>query len=221
MSESALQLSEIEPVTDGRRAALLVQHPLRPRILRLARTPVSATVLASMLGESRQKVNYHVRQLRDAGFLRAASRRPRRGLVEQDYVATARAYVIVPEAAGVASPNLDELADATSAARLVALATRMQGELAAVVHSAAAQQRRVATFSVNADVRFESAEQRTNFGLALQHAVESIVAEHTVPLRAPDGAPNAGRGFRLIVACHPMPEESTSGGGATPEPSAS
>ena len=221
MSESPLPLSEIEPVTDGRRAALLVQHPLRPRILRLARTPVSATLLASMLGESRQKVNYHVRQLRDAGFLRAANRRPRRGLVEQNYVATARAYVIVPEAAGVASPNLEELADATSAARLVALATRMQGELTAVVHSAAAEQRRVATLSINADVRFESAEQRTNFGLALQHAVESIVAEHTVPLRAPDGTPNSGRAFRLIVACHPMPEDAISSGAPASETPAS
>ena len=208
MSESAPPLAEIEPVTDGRRAALLVQHPLRPRILRLARTPISATALAGLLGESRQKVNYHVRQLRQAGFLRAAGRRRRRGLVEQDYVATARAYVIVPEAAGAAAPNLEELADATSAARLVALASRMQSELTIVVHRAAMQQRRVATLSINADVRFASAEQRTTFALALQHAVETVVGEHSVPMRAPDGRPNEGRAFRLVVACHPVPDES-------------
>lgn len=207
MSDSALPLTEIEPVTDGRRAALLVQHPLRPRILRLARTPVSATALAGLLGESRQKVNYHVRQLRQAGFLRAAGRRPRRGLVEQDYVATARAYVIVPQAAGPAAPDLDELADATSAARLVALASRMQGELTAVVHTAAVQQRRVATLSINADIRFASADQRTTFALALQHAVETVVGEHSVPMRTAEGRPNEGRAFRLIVACHPVPDE--------------
>lgn len=205
MSVLSQSLSEIEPVAEGRRAAMLVQHPLRPRILSLAREPMSATALAGLLGETRQKVNYHVRQLRRAGFLRPAGRRRRRGLVEQNYVASARAYVIVPEASGAAAPNIAELADATSAARLVALATRMQGELATVVHHAAVQQKRVATLSINADVRFSSTEQRTTFALALQHAIETVVAEHTMPMRGTTGQAGEGRAFRLIVACHPVP----------------
>ena len=78
---------ENEMVRDGRRAALLVQHPLRARILNVARAPMSPSAIAAELGETRQKVNYHVRQLRRAGFLRAAGRRRKRGLVEQRVVA--------------------------------------------------------------------------------------------------------------------------------------
>jgi DNA-binding CsgD family transcriptional regulator len=77
-----------EIVRDGRRAALLVQHPLRSRILNIARAPMSPSAIAAELGESRQKVNYHVRQLRRAGFLRPAGRRRKRGLVEQRVVAS-------------------------------------------------------------------------------------------------------------------------------------
>lgn len=76
-----------EMIRDGRRAALLVQHPLRSRILNVARAPMSPSAIAAQLGESRQKVNYHVRQLRRAGFLRSAGRRRKRGLVEQRVVA--------------------------------------------------------------------------------------------------------------------------------------
>lgn len=79
---------EHERVRDGRRAALLVQHPLRSRILNVARAPMSPSAIAAELGESRQKINYHVRQLRRAGFLRAAGRRRKRGLVEQRVVAS-------------------------------------------------------------------------------------------------------------------------------------
>jgi biotin operon repressor len=201
------ELPEIEPIHDGRRAALLVQHPLRPRILNLAREPISATVIAGVLGESRQKVNYHMRQLRSAGFLRLAGRRRRRGLTEQRYVATARAYVLAPGVAGIASPNLTEHADATSATRLVALASRMQAEVATVVHAAALRQRRVPTFSISADVRFESAEQRGAFATAIQGAIARVVAEHTTPMSPASGSPPPGRAFRLLVACHPVPLE--------------
>src|SRR5436309_2409434 len=201
------ELPEIEPIHDGRRAALLVQHPLRPRILNLAREPISATVVAGVLGESRQKVNYHMRQLRGAGFLRPAGRRRRRGLTGQRYVATARAYVLAPGVAGIASPDLAEYADATSAARLVALASRMQAEVATVVHAAALRQRRVPTLSISADVRFVSAEQRAAFATAIQDAIARIVADHTSPMSTVTGAPPSGRAFRLLVACHPIPLE--------------
>lgn len=77
-----------ETVRDGRRAALLVQHPLRSQILKIARAPMSPSAIAAELGESRQKINYHVRQLQRAGFLRAAGRRRKRGLVEQRVVAS-------------------------------------------------------------------------------------------------------------------------------------
>lgn len=91
MTSSTDEKLDSETVRDGRRAALLVQHPLRSQILNVARAPMSPSAIAAELGESRQKVNYHVRQLRRAGFLRPAGRRQKRGLVEQRVVASAGA----------------------------------------------------------------------------------------------------------------------------------
>ena len=49
----------------------------RQRIVALARTPMSATEMASRLGLPRQRVNYHVRQLERARFLERADQRVR------------------------------------------------------------------------------------------------------------------------------------------------
>ena len=58
------------------------------------------------MGRPRQVVNYHVRELARAGFLR--TRRPRsekRGLVEQRYVVSAQAYLLAPEMLGAWTPR--------------------------------------------------------------------------------------------------------------------
>src|SRR5688572_21365403 len=49
-------LPAFETVSDGPRVAALVQHPVRRRILALARTPMSATEMAGRLGLTRQRV---------------------------------------------------------------------------------------------------------------------------------------------------------------------
>lgn len=66
-------------------AARVVAHPLRPRILRLATTRTSPSVIAEALGERLGNVSYHVRQLAAAGLLRRAGTVPRRGAVEHFY----------------------------------------------------------------------------------------------------------------------------------------
>jgi hypothetical protein len=202
----APDIPDVETITEGPRAAVLVQHPLRPRILSLAREPASATQIAAALGEARQKVNYHVRQLHRAGLLKPAGRRKKRNMVEQRFVATARAYVLAPQLVGPLAAEAARVADAMSAAHLVALASQAQAELAAVMAAAGAQGKRVATLSVSAELRFESAEQREDFTRALQAALTRVVAEHSSPMTRRDGSAGAGRPYRLVVGCYPIPK---------------
>ena len=200
----ATDVSDVETITDGSRAAVLVQHPLRPRILSLAREPASATHIAAALGEPRQKINYHVRQLYRAGLLKPAGRRKRRNMVEQRFVATARAYVLAPQLIGPLAADAAQVTDAVSAAYLVALASQAQAELTSAVEAASAQGKRIATLAVSAEVRFESAEQREGFAYALRTALTEIVAEHSAPATNLDGSPGSGRPFRLFVGCYPI-----------------
>lgn len=189
----------------GRARALALLKPLRAEILRHARTPLSATAIAAALGLPRQKVNYHVRALARAGFLRRAGRRRRRGFVEQRWVATARSYVLVPEAAGPLGPDPDALQDRLGAGGVLALAGRVQREVGAALAHAARERKRVATFSLDSELRFENAAQRAAFAAALRDAVVRAVAEHSSPARRADGTAGVGRPFRLVLACHPIP----------------
>ena len=200
-------MSAIETVAQPRRAATLVMHPLRPRILAHARNPVSASDLARRLGQPRQRVNYHVRQLAAAGFLHPVGQQRKRNMVEQQYVASARAYVLTPEVLGEAAPDLADAQDQASAAHLVALCARAQTEVARVMESADVAGVRVRTLSLQTDIRFESVEQRTEFTNELLKAVGDVVARTTSPYTTPDGAPAAGRPFRLMLGCYPVPVE--------------
>ena len=196
----------VESLSDGARAATLLRHPLRGRLLALAREPISATDAAARLGETRQKVNYHVRLLERDGFLRHVDDRRRGNLVEHRYVATARAYVLDTEALGELAPaHVEAIEDGASAATLLALAARTQAEVARVMHAAAKASRAVPTLSLTADVRFTSAAQRSAFTEALADAIADVVARHADPARTPDGAPAPGRPYRLVLGCYPVP----------------
>jgi DNA-binding transcriptional ArsR family regulator len=194
---------DVAEVGERARAAALLSHPLRTRILALARDAASATEMAARLGLPRQRVNYHVRQLARARFLRRAGRVRKRNLIEQRYVASAHAYVLAPGVLGPVAAGGAVPEDTLSAARLVSLAGQAQHEVVEAMAVAAGEGKRLATLSLAADIRFESADQRAAFTAALQAALTDIVGRFTSADRTASGAPATGRPFRLFVACYP------------------
>ena len=204
-------LLPLESVRDRTRVSALMEHPLRLAILQAASAPRSATEIAAGLGLPRQRVNYHIGRLRRAGFLVPAGRRRRRGLFEQRYTATARAYVVDPEVLGPMRARADLIGDRLSAEYLVALATQVQGDLGQVMSEATRQGKRVATMSISTEFRFTSAQQRTRFARALERAITRLVGRYAAPAQAADGRPLPGRLFRLVLGCYPPPGSPPSG----------
>jgi DNA-binding transcriptional ArsR family regulator len=198
--------SELGTVSTPSRASALL-HPLRLRLLSMARQPASASELARRLGLPRQRVNYHVRALERAGFLKAAGRQRKRNMIEQRYVASARAFVLSPRLLGPIAPDWREIEDTASADYLLALAEQIRDDLERVSREASAQDQRISTFSIKSQFRFESPEQRTRFADALREAIVGVIARHTSPNRREDGRPGRGRPFRLVLACYPAPPE--------------
>jgi DNA-binding transcriptional ArsR family regulator len=198
-------------VADAPRAASLLK-PLRLRILSEARHPASATAIAAALGRSRQSVNYHVRALARAGFLRRAGRVRRRGMVEQRYLVSARAFVLAPDLLGPLSPGTSRNADKLSAAYLMSLAGTMQQEVGQVWRDAQARGKRVPVLALESEIAFETVTQRAQFAEALTAALAKVIAQHSSPSTAMSGkAP--GRRYRLALGCYPLPR-------ATPGPPA-
>jgi DNA-binding transcriptional ArsR family regulator len=178
-------------------AALL--DPTRQQLLAHLKEPDSATGLARRLKLPRQRINYHLKVLEGAGLLELVEERRKGNCLERVVRATARSFMISPEALGELGPTLELAADRLSSAYLMAAAGRTIQDVALLEDKAKQEGKRVATLTLEADVRFASAETRAKFAEELADAVARIAARYH-----DDRAP-AGRRFRLLAAVHPVP----------------
>jgi len=191
-------------VADMNRASALL-HPLRLRILDALREPDSASGLARRFRMPRQKMNYHVRELARTHFLERAGQRRRRNMIERRYRTTAQGYVLSPELLGRMGLAREQAEDVFSAAYLLGMMAVAQAELARASREAAAQRKRLTTLSVSAELRFASAEQRAKFATELRRSVIEVIARYASPHTMADGSAGAGRPYRLILGCYPIP----------------
>jgi DNA-binding transcriptional ArsR family regulator len=191
----------------GRASALL--HPLRLRILDALREPDSAAGLARRFRLPRQKMNYHVRELARAHFLERAGQRRRRNMIERRYRTTAQGYVLSPELLGRMGLPREHAEDVLSAAYLLGRMAVAQAELVYASREAATQHKRLTTLSVSAELRFESAEQRAKFAAELQRSIIDVIGRFASPHTMADGSAGAGRPYRLLLGCYPIPPKPT------------
>jgi DNA-binding transcriptional ArsR family regulator len=178
-------------------AALL--DTTRQQLLAHLREPDSATGLARRLKLPRQRINYHLKVLEGAGLVEMVEERRKGNCLERIVRATARAFIISPEALGELGPSAEMAADRLSSAYLIAAAGRIIRDLAALEDKAKREGKRVATLTLEADVRFADAGARARFAEELAEAVARLAARYH-----DDRAPG-GRRFRLLAAVHPAP----------------
>ena len=183
-------------------AALL--DPIRQKLLAHLADPDSAAGLARRLRLPRQRINYHLRELERAGLLELVEERRKGNCLERVVRATARTFVISPEALGALGPTAETASDRLSSAYLVAAAMRVIQDVASLEARAREERKRIATLTLEADIRFASAASRAEFAEELADAVARLTAKYH-DQRAP-----GGRRFRLLAAMHPAP----TGGGA-------
>lgn len=187
-------------------AALL--SPERRRLVEeLRRQPDSAAGLARRLGASRQRLNYHLRELEEVGLLELREERRRGNFAERVLEPTARRFVVDPGALDAALDDDLPAGDRFSAAYLVALAARAIRELADVRERADREGKRLASATVQSEVRLASPEAFRSFVDELADAVAGVVARH----HDSDDAPGAGgRRFRVFTGTYqaPAPDES-------------
>jgi hypothetical protein len=186
-------------IREALKAGVLLK-PLRREILGHAKAPVSAAGIAAAMGKPRQVVNYHVRELAKAGFLRKAGRAQKRGLTEQRYVVSARAFVLAPDVLGDLDASASDAAttDKASAAYMLMLATRLQKEVSESWRLAEASGTSLPLLSLDTEFAFPSAAHRARFAEALATAIATVVAQHTEPCKAPGDTK-----YRLVLGCYP------------------
>ncbi len=171
--------------------------PIRARLLAELAQPGSASTLATRVGLARQKVNYHLHALERHGLVQLVEERRKGNMTERVMQATAASYVISPTALAAVAPDPDRSPDQLSALWLLALAARLVSELGELIGRAKRARRPLATFAIDAEVRFASASDRAAFVAELSDAVERLVSSYH------DQSAAGGRRHRLIVALHP------------------
>jgi len=183
-------------VRDTARAAHLID-PMRASLLERLAEPGSASTLARALGLPRQRINYHLRELEKAGLVEFVEERRRGNCVERLVKATARSYLISPEVLGALGRTPDEQQDRFSASYLMAAAGRLLHDLSETAAKAAAAKKRVATLTLEADIRFASAEARTAFAEELASTIARLAAKYH------DEETPGGRTSHLMVGAYP------------------
>jgi DNA-binding transcriptional ArsR family regulator len=189
-------------VIDDPAAAIVALEPIRSRLLAELAEPASAATLATRVGIARQKVNYHVRALEAHQLVRQAGERQWGGLTERLLVASASSYIVSPKAMGPVAVDPNRGADRLSASYLIALAARIVDEVSDLLRRALAADKRLATLSLDTEIRFRSAADRAAFSNELIQAVTDLVARYH------DESAPGGREHRLTVIAHPLPHES-------------
>ncbi len=201
MTSKAASLSVVR---EPQRAAVLLDAGRQRLLAALEEEPASASGLARRLGDSRQRINYHLRELESAGFLELAEERRRGNCVERVLRVTARHYVIDPGmlgALGTGDPG--RLQDRFSATYLIALAARAIRELAGLRAGAGRTQKRLATFSIETEVALAAPADFQAFTEDLSRALAEVLARHQ-----DDRAPEARR-FRVVLGAYPIPKAAT------------
>ena len=186
--------------------AAAVLDPVRQQLLAHLAEPDSAAGLARRLQLPRQRINYHLRALEAAGLVELVEERRKGNCFERVVRAAARSFVISPEALGVLGPGPDAAADRLSSAYLVAAAGRVIRDVGTLEAQARSEGKRIATLTLDAEVRFASAERRAEFARELTEAVARLAAKYH------DERASGGRRFRLLAAVHPTPTEEASHG---------
>lgn len=180
----------LQIVQNPGKAAVLLQ-PGRLGLVEQLAEPDSAAGLARRLGVPRQKMNYHLRELEREGFLEFVEERRKGNCIERVVRASAREFLIAPHAGKPLT------ADRFSAAYLVSTAARVIRDLAALCLRAGRAGKRIATLTLETEIRFASAESRAAFAEELTASIAHLAAKYH------NERAEGGRRFRVVSAAYP------------------
>lgn len=184
-------------VLDSSDELAAITHPARLRILDALRSPDSAANVARRLGEPRQRINHHVRELAKAGLLVDAGERRKGNFVEQLYEARAHTFVLSPRLTWGDGARLRAIADQASLQELVEVGERVQRDAAALLDRAAFDGEQVPSVGVAATVRFADAESRAAFLDEYLALTASLIERH---------AAREGEAFTVALVAYPGTE---------------
>jgi DNA-binding transcriptional ArsR family regulator len=162
--------------------------PQRIEVLRQLAEPRSCTEVANVLGQTPQRVYYHVKRLVDAGLVTQVSERRVRGIHEGVYQATARSYWLSPRLVGRIG-DLRKAQDELSLGYLLDLMEEVQHDIAGLDRT----RPDLPSIGVSGEIRVPAA-RRQEFLTDLRTTLQDLFTRY---------GGDEGDPFKLAVACYP------------------
>ncbi|MGI6126468.1 MAG: winged helix-turn-helix domain-containing protein [Planifilum sp.] len=192
------KISETHVVRSPEQAAALL-NPLRAEILAHTREPASAAEVARKIGDSPQRINYHLKALEKVGLVRRVGARQVRNLVEVLYQAIAKSFLL-SEAVGLDSWAAERIKEQGSLAHLITLSERIRRD-ALLLMEQSETEREIPSASLQMKVHLDSEERRNAFLRDYAAMLEELVSRYGA---AEDSDENA---FRVAAVIYPeIPE---------------
>jgi DNA-binding transcriptional ArsR family regulator len=173
-------------------------HPVRLAVLGALRQPDSAAGVARAIRQSRQLVNYHLKELERARLVERSGERRKGNFVEQLYRAVAHSFTVSPRLAWSGPERNRALGDQVSLDHLVAMGEQLQRDASALLDRAAFDGEQIDSASVEADVRFADAAARSAFMTEYLALLGPLLKKH---------GSRSGTPFRVALATYPNPTE--------------
>jgi DNA-binding transcriptional ArsR family regulator len=171
-------------------------HPIRTAILDALREPNSASGVARAISETRQKTNYHVKALLDAGLIRLVGERRNGNFVEQIYQSIAGTFVVSPRLAWSDDRRVDALSAQLPLEHLVELGERVQRDAIELLDQAAFDGVEVPSVAIEATVSFADADARAEFMRDYMAALKPLLRKY-----------GSRKGDAFVVAAAVYPRE--------------
>jgi DNA-binding transcriptional ArsR family regulator len=184
--------------------AAVLLRPLRTRILEMLAEPQSAAGVARTLDVARQKVGYHLKELEKQGLVELVEEKKVGNCVERIVRATGRAYLVSAQALGSLAGGGAEATDKFSSGYITSVAARALREVTQLRQAADEANKRLATLTVETEVRFATAADRGAFAEELAREVARLTAKYHS-----ESAPR-GRTYRLVSFSYPKPADQES-----------
>jgi DNA-binding transcriptional ArsR family regulator len=188
------KISETHVVRSPEQAAALL-NPLRAEILAHTREPASAAEVARKIGDSPQRINYHLKALEKVGLVRRVGARQVRNLVEVLYQAIAKSFLL-SEAVGLDSWAAERIKEQGSLAHLITLSERIRRD-ALLLMEQSETEREIPSASLQMKVHLDSEERRNAFLRDYAAMLEELVSRYGA---AEDSDENA---FRVTAVIYP------------------
>jgi DNA-binding transcriptional ArsR family regulator len=164
--------------------------PQAIEVLRQLAEPHSCTQIAERLGQTPQRVYYHVKRLVEAHLVEQIAERKVRGIHEGIYLARARSYWVSPHLVGRIGGSR-RAQDELSLGYLLELMEQVQTDIAVLDLEIAASE--LPSIGVSGEIRVRP-EERQQFFDDLRRVLQELFTRY-------GGA--EGDAFKLAVACYP------------------